>query len=67
MAFGDCRPLMTFHGHTTRKANLSSRGLGNSFIIGLLVWHVIVLEIVAVLAAGERGAGFVDAFEFAVA
>ena len=21
MVFGDCLPLMTFHGHTTRKAN----------------------------------------------
>ena len=47
--------------------NLSSRGLRKSFIIGLLVWHVIVLEVVSVLAARERGAGFVDAFEFAVA
>ena len=66
MAFGDCRPLMTFHGHTPRKANLSSRGLRKSFIIGLLVWHVNVLEVIAIFLAGERWAGFVDAFEFAV-
>ena len=41
----------SFSGGVGKSANLSSRGLGNSFIIGLLVWHVIVLEIVAVLTS----------------
>ena len=49
------------------EGNLSSRGLRKSFIIGLLVWHVNVLEVVAVLHTTERRAGFVDAFEFTVA
>ena len=35
------------------EGNLSSRGLRKSFIIGLLVWHVNVLEVVAVLTSSK--------------
>ena len=43
----------SFSGGVGKSANLSSRGLGNSFIIGLLVWHVNVLEVVAVLTSSK--------------
>ena len=35
------------------EGNLSSRGLRKSFIIGLLVWHVIVLEVIAILTSSK--------------